>query len=107
MPYSAICDDDTYIHRTTRMTRPDCAVQFNKYSIHIHTYIPSNIRGCQSGTWSAAQKKSEEHLPSSNESKRKTQTNKNINDKKERNKNNKIHMPEKDRRRALDRESLA
>ena len=29
-PYSATCDDHTYIH----------------------TYIPSNIRGCQSGTWS-------------------------------------------------------
>ena len=29
-PNSAICDDHTYIH----------------------TYIPSNIRGCQSGTWS-------------------------------------------------------
>ena len=34
--------------------------------------IPSNTRGCQSGTWSAGQKKrSEEHLPSSNESKEK------------------------------------
>ena len=34
--------------------------------------IPSKTRGCQSGTWSAGQKKkSEEHLPSSNESKAK------------------------------------
>ena len=33
--------------------------------------IPSNTRGCQSGTWSAGQKRSEEHLPSSNESKEK------------------------------------
>ena len=33
--------------------------------------IPSNTRGCQSGTRSAGQKRSEEHLPSSNESKEK------------------------------------
>ena len=38
--------------------------------------IPSNTRGCQSGTWSAGQKKIKGHLPSSNESKRKTQTHK-------------------------------
>ena len=36
--------------------------------------IPSNTRGCQSGTWSTGQKRSEEHLPSSNESIRKTHT---------------------------------
>ena len=49
-PYSAICDDHTYIqvslippwedqrewHRMTRMTRPDCAVMCNL--INIHTY---------------------------------------------------------------------
>ena len=67
--------------------------------------IPSNIRGCQSGTWSAGQKKiratstklqreQKEH----NETKQNRQ--KEMND-------NKIHMPEKDRTRALDRESLA
>ena len=34
--------------------------------------IPSNTRGCQSGTWSAGQKKIRgTHLPSSNESKEK------------------------------------
>ena len=54
-PYSAICDDHTYIHivslippwedqrewhRMTRMTRPDCAVMCNLINIHtyIHTY---------------------------------------------------------------------
>ena len=50
-PYSATCDDHTYIHtyihtyredqrewhRMTRMTRPDCAVMCNL--INIHTYI--------------------------------------------------------------------
>ena len=50
-------------------------------------------------------KRSEEHLPSSNESKRKTQTNKKR--RRKRNKNNsKMHMPEKDKRRAFDRESV-
>ena len=50
-PYSALCDDYTYIHtwedqrewhRMTRMTRPDCAVMCNLINIHtyIHTYIP-------------------------------------------------------------------
>ena len=48
-------------------------------------------------------KRSEEHLPSSNESKRKTQTH----TKKERNRNNKIHRSEKDKGGAFDRESLA
>ena len=39
--------------------------------------IPSNTRGCQSGTFVCwTEKRSEEHLPSSNESKRKTQTHK-------------------------------
>ena len=33
--------------------------------------IPNNTRGCQSGTWSAGQKKIRGHLPSSNESKEK------------------------------------
>ena len=45
-PYSAICDDHTYIHtyipwedqrewhRMTRMTRPDCAVMRNLINIH-------------------------------------------------------------------------
>ena len=48
-PYSAMCDDHTYIHippwedqcgewhRMTRMTGPDCAVMCN--FINIHTYI--------------------------------------------------------------------
>ena len=64
---------------------------------------PSNIRGCQSGTWSAGQKKirgtstklQREHKRKRNETKQKRQKEKN---------NNKIHMPEKDRRRAFDRE---
>ena len=54
-PYSAICDDHTYIHtyihtfpawedqcewhRMTQMTGPDCAVMCNL--INIHTYIHS------------------------------------------------------------------
>ena len=38
--------------------------------------IPSNTRGCQSGTWSAGQKKIRGTSTSSNESKRKTQTHK-------------------------------
>ena len=50
-PYSAICDDDTYIHvippwedqrewhRMTRMTRPDCAVMCNLINIHTYEYI--------------------------------------------------------------------
>ena len=50
-------------------------------------------------------KRSEEHLQSSNESKRKTQTHKKR--QRERNRNNKIHVPEKDGRGAFDRESLA
>ena len=47
-------------------------------------------------------KRSEEHQPSSNESKRKTQTHKKR--QRERNRNNGIHMPEKDRRGAFDKE---
>ena len=49
-PYSAICDDHTYIHthnhppwedqrewhRMTRMTRPDCAVIANLINTHTH-----------------------------------------------------------------------
>ena len=46
--------------------------------------IPSIIRGCQSGTWSAGQKEI-----------------------RGRNRNNKIHRTEKDRLWAFDRESLA
>ena len=69
--------------------------------------IPSNIHGCQSGTWSAGQKKirgtstklQREQNKNKNKQKQKRQ--------RERNKNNKIHMPEKDRRRALVREILA
>ena len=42
-PYSAICDDHTYIHqcewhRMTRMTGPDCVVIMCNL-INIHTYI--------------------------------------------------------------------
>ena len=56
-PYSAICDDHTYIHnqcewhRMTRMTGPDCAVMGNLINIHtyihtyIHAYIHTYIRG--------------------------------------------------------------
>ena len=65
--------------------------------------IPSNIRGSQSGTWSAGQKTIRGIF-----TKLQREQNKNTNKQKrqrERNKNNKIHMPEKDRRRALDRES--
>ena len=55
---------------------------------------------CQSGTWSAGQKEI-----------RGTSTKKNTKEEKkrlrERNKKSKIHKPEKDRRRAFDRESLA
>ena len=57
-PYSAICDDHTYIrvslippwedqcewHRMTRMTGPDCAVMCNL--INIHTYIYTYIHTC-------------------------------------------------------------
>ena len=46
-------------------------------------------------------KRSEEHLPSSNESKRKTQTHKKR--QRERNRNNKINRSEKDKRGAFDR----
>ena len=58
--------------------------------------IPSNIRGCQSGTWSAGQKNirgtSTKKAPTRakekhNETKQKRQ--------KERSNNNKIHLPEK------------
>ena len=53
-PYSAICDDHTYIHT---------------YPV---LYVVANpVRGLLD------RKRSEEHLPSSNESKRKTQTKKN------------------------------
>ena len=60
-PYSAICDDHTYIHtyvppwegqcewyRMTRMTGPDCAVMCNLINIHtyIHTYILHTDSGC-------------------------------------------------------------
>ena len=46
-PYSAICDDHTYIHtyihqcewhRMTRMTGPDCVVMCNLINTYIHTY---------------------------------------------------------------------
>ena len=48
-----------------------CCVVFFTLTDRAST-IPNNTRGCQSGTWSAGQKKkSEEHLPSSNESKEK------------------------------------
>ena len=70
--------------------------------------IPSNIRGCQSGihssTWSAGQEKDQRNIYQAPiESKKKHKQKR----QRERNKNNKIYMPEKDRRRALDRESLA
>ena len=42
-PYSAICDDHTYIqcewHRMTRMTGPDCVMAIMCNLINIHTYI--------------------------------------------------------------------
>ena len=66
--------------------------------------IPSNIRGCQSGTGSAGQKKirgTSTKLQREQKTQQKTQQKR----QKERN-NNKIPMPEKDRRRALDRESF-
>ena len=42
-PYSAVCDDHTYIcrHRMTRMTGPDCVVRCNL----INTYIHAGLRG--------------------------------------------------------------
>ena len=69
--------------------------------------IPSNTRGCQSGTWSAGGQKKIRGTYTKlqrDESKRKTQTQKR---QRERNRNNKIHRPEKDKRGAFDRESLA
>ena len=54
-------------------------------------------------------KRSEEHLQSSNKSKIKNKNKKHNETKQKRQKeriNNKIHMSQKDRRRALDRESL-
>ena len=67
--------------------------------------IPSNIRGSNPVRGLLDRERSEEHLPSSNESKRKTLTHKKR--QRERNRNNKIHRTEKDRRGAFDRESLA
>ena len=67
--------------------------------------LPSNIRGCQSGMWSAGQKKirgTSTKLPW--EQKKNTNIQKR---QRESNRNNKIHRPEKDRRGAFDRESLA
>ena len=66
--------------------------------------IPSNTRGCQSGTWSAGQKKIRGTSTKLQcEQKKKHKHTKND----KRNRNNKIHMPEKDKRGAFDRESLA
>ena len=55
-PYSAICDDHTYIHtyihmsedqcewhRMNRMTGPDCVVMCNLINTYIHTYIHTHI----------------------------------------------------------------
>ena len=44
-PYSAICDDHTYIewHRMTRMTGPDCVVMCNLINTYIHTYVKTAI----------------------------------------------------------------
>ena len=53
-PYSAICDDHTYIppredqcewHRMTRMTGPDCVVMCNLINTYIHTYIHTSPLG--------------------------------------------------------------
>ena len=48
-PYSAICDDHTYIrkcewHRMTRMTGPDCVVRCNLINTYIHTFVASDQR---------------------------------------------------------------
>ena len=66
--------------------------------------IPNNTRGCQSGTWSAGQKKIRGTSTKLQWEQRKTQTHKR---QRERNMNNKIHRSEKDKRAAFDRESLA
>ena len=66
--------------------------------------IPSNTRGCQSGTWSAGQKNIRGTSTKLQREQRKAQTHKRQRD---RNRNNKIHRPEKDKRAAFDRESLA
>ena len=57
--------------------------------------IPSNTRGCQSGTWSAGQKKIRGTSTKLQREQRKTQTHKRQRD---RNRNNKIHRSEKDKR---------
>ena len=65
------------------------------------------MRGCQSGTWSTGQKKVRGTSTKLQRQQNKylVQQKQNKKRQKERN-NNKIHMPEKDRRRAVDRESL-
>ena len=65
--------------------------------------IPSNTRGCQSGSWSAGQKKIRGTSTKLQREQRKAQTHKR---QRERNRNNnKIHRSEKDKRAAFDRES--
>ena len=63
--------------------------------------IPSNTRGCQSGTWSAGQKKIRGTSTKLQWEQRKRQTHKRQRD---RYRNNKIHRSEKDKRAAFDRE---
>ena len=79
-----------------------CFLHINRSGLnHTVLYVVANpvVRGL------LGRKRSEEHLPSSNESKIKTQTHRKR--QRERNRNNKIRRPEKDRRWAFDRESLA
>ena len=64
---------------------------------------PRNIRyGCQSGTYSAGQ----ENIRGTSTKLQREHENKNENKNDKKRNNNVKHMPEKDRRRALDRESL-
>ena len=63
--------------------------------------VPSNIRGCQSGTWSAGQ----ENIRGTSTKLQREHRNKTRN-KQKLQKEATSHMPEKYRRRALDRESL-